>query len=164
MDPITPVYLLLGSNITPRSSYLAEAEKLIGEQVGEVIGHSRVYESEAWGFEAATAFLNRMIVVATKEPPEKVLKNILAIENSLGRTRKEGGYASRTIDIDIIYYGDSVIDQEKLTIPHPGIAFRNFVLKPLVEMAPDFVHPLLKLTNSELLERSEDKVKVWVYE
>ena len=86
------------------------------------------------------------------------------IETELGRTRQEGGYASRTIDIDIIYYDDKIVKQANLQIPHPGIAHRNFVLRPLVEVAPGFVHPELKLSNSELLKRSEDKVKVWVYE
>lgn len=158
------VYLLTGSNIEPRVSYLRDAKQEISKHLGEIVNESSIYESEAWGFNADTAFLNQVLLIRTTLKAEKVLAGLLEIEKSMGRSRKENGYTSRTIDIDILYYGDEVIKNEKLVVPHPRIGDRNFTLMPLNEIAAGFVHPVFKLTNRDLFEQSVDRGEVWLFE
>lgn len=163
MQKETDVYLLTGSNIEPRMSFLQKAAEMIAEQIGIIKKQSAVYESEPWGFDADLTFLNQVVMVKSVLSAEEVLKNILDIEQKLDRTRVESGYASRTIDVDILYYGAEIINNEKLTIPHPRLQERNFTLKPLVEIAADYNHPVLQKTNKELLETTADTVHAWIY-
>lgn len=158
------VYILTGSNIEPRVKFLMDAKREIEMKVGGVTRSSQIYESEAWGFESDDCFLNQVLVVETKETPEKVLSSLLEIEKKLGRSRIGNAYQSRTIDIDILYYDNVVSESADLIIPHPRLHQRNFTLLPLVEIASDFIHPKLKLSNLELVKKNTDKTKVWKYE
>jgi len=162
MQSSKDVYLLIGSNIEPRELFLKDAKKEI-DKLGQIDEESSVFESEAWGFEADTPFLNQVIVIRTTLKANEVLKRILNIEQSLGRTRRKDHYLSRTIDIDILYFGDEIIEQDDLVVPHPRIQDRKFTLLPLNEIAANFIHPVFQLTTRELLEQTNDKGKVWLY-
>lgn len=164
MQKETDVYLLTGSNIEPRMYHLQQATEMITEHIGLIKKQSGIYESEPWGFDAELAFLNQVIIVKSRLSAEEILNNILQIEQSLGRKRSKTAYTSRTIDIDILYYGTEIIHSQKLIVPHPRLHKRNFTLQPLAELAGSFIHPVLKLSNWELFNRSTDKVKVWVHE
>ena len=152
--------LCLGGNIRPRRRFLDRAVQCLAERVGTIVQTSSVYETEAWGFRAP-AFLNRTVVVETGLSPEEVLHVTQAIERQLGRTRKtDGAYASRTVDIDILFYDNAVINVPGLQIPHPRIAERRFVLTGLEELMPDFVHPIHKKNIRTLYEQCPDTLRV----
>ncbi|MDD5569816.1 MAG: 2-amino-4-hydroxy-6-hydroxymethyldihydropteridine diphosphokinase [Bacteroidales bacterium] len=153
-------YLILGSNIGDKIYYLNNAVELIEKNIGKIILKSSVYESEPWGFESKSNFINQVICVDTNISPEKILENILLIEKKLDRVRSSIQFTDRTIDIDILFIDDLIIDKENLKIPHPLLHKRKFVLTPLVEIAEDFVHPVFKKTIEKLLEECEDKLKV----
>ena len=123
---------------------------------------SSSYESEPWGFETKEWFLNRVIVIETEMNPEDLLKQLLEIEHELGRERHPEieGYSSRTADLDILYFGDKIILTDTLTVPHPRLHRRRFALLPLCEVAPNLVHPVFGLTQSELLARCSDTLTV----
>lgn len=158
------VFLLLGSNIEPRLHNLRQAIHKLTLNECDVKLTSSVYESEAWGFTTDQKFLNQLVIVKTALGPIELLKCILKIENELGRTRgKKGAYTSRNIDIDILYFNDQVINKTELVIPHPRLYKRRFALVPLVEVAPDYEHPVLKKTNKQLLEEVDDSSAVIVY-
>jgi 2-amino-4-hydroxy-6-hydroxymethyldihydropteridine diphosphokinase len=150
-------YLSLGSNQGDRLESLVKASKLIDLQIGNIIKFSPVFESEPWGFEAETSFYNMVIEVETKLTSHQLLSAILQIEKSLGRVRSGKEYSSRIIDIDIIFYGDRIVKDENLKIPHPKMHLRKFVLEPMVDIAPDFVHPFLHKSIAELLADSVDE-------
>jgi 2-amino-4-hydroxy-6-hydroxymethyldihydropteridine diphosphokinase len=160
---LNKVILLFGSNIEPRLSFLQQAEQKVAASVGRVLQLSRVYESEPWGFQASRAFLNRAAILETDLTVHQVLKQVLSIETELGRQRLNEGYASRQIDIDILYFNKMQITIPELSVPHPGIPDRLFVLLPLVEIAAGFVHPVLKQTQADLLKQCTDELKVWVF-
>ncbi len=163
MHAPTNVFLLTGSNIEPRMDFLLEAEKMIEEQTGVILQRSAIYESEPWGFQTEHNFLNRIIEVETVLSAEEMLNRLLEIEKNLGRRRHNKNYSSRTIDIDILYFGNDVIQDKALEVPHPRMHLRRFTLLPLIEIAPDFKHPVLKKTNRELLNMLNDDLEVWKY-
>ncbi len=163
MVKLNKIYLLLGSNIEPRFKYLEEAEQKITELIGDIIQRSEAYESEPLGFNADQAFLNRVVLISSKLKAVVVLDRINVIELGFGRKRSPGKYASRTIDIDILYFNDEIINTEILTVPHPRMHERRFTLKPLVEIAPDVVHPVLNIDNKNLLELCLDDSDVDVF-
>ncbi len=141
------VVLSLGSNVCDRSAFLSKSCELIGYRIGKVVRCSRVYETPAWGF-VANPFLNQVVVAETELTPERVLETILQIERELGRTRKsERGqdgapiYHDRTIDVDILLFEGEVRSTDSLTIPHPLIPQREFVLQPLAELFGTTVVP-----------------------
>lgn len=154
------VYLLLGSNEGNCVRQINRAVREIKLQVGNVIKKSSLYETEAWGFESKNLFFNQVILVETDYLPEEVLDKILKIENILGRIRNHKGYASRTIDIDILFYNHSIINTNTLKIPHPMINSRRFTLEPLNEIAADYRHPVNQITVAEILKQCDDKLKV----
>lgn len=156
-------YILLGSNMGDKFALLNNAIEIIESRCGKVIKKSSLYESEPWGFVCDENFVNQAICIETELPANDLLKELLNIESELGRVRKENqvGYASRPIDLDIIYYGDMINEEEFLTLPHPRLHERNFVLMPLCEIAPDFIHPIFKVTNKTLLNRCCDECKVY---
>ena len=156
-------YLLLGSNISPRIDYLTSAKELIEGEIGTIQACSSIYESDPWGFESEHCFLNQVLLVDTFLSPGDLLNASQKIEKLLGRVRKsEGGYTSRTIDIDILFFDESVVSLPDLTIPHKQIQNRRFTLLPLVEIVPDLRHPLSKKTCRQLLEECKDYGKVWM--
>lgn len=133
---------------------------MIRNVIGPITRQSSVYESSPWGFEAETPFLNQVLCLKTTLGAEDILQQILAIENEMGRKRSVDGYISRTIDVDILYYGQLVMENDRLTIPHPRMHLRRFTMLPMVEVAGNIVHPKLSLTNSELLLACNDKSTV----
>jgi 2-amino-4-hydroxy-6-hydroxymethyldihydropteridine diphosphokinase len=154
------VFLLLGSNIEPRYNYIKKAEKRIGKDIGNIVQSSSIYESEPIGFNSDTSFLNKVIIIETEFTALHTLNVIHIIENELGRVRKTLGYASRTLDIDILYFNNDIISSDMLTIPHARLHERRFTLLPLVEIAPGFTNPALKINNKRLLEICSDNSNV----
>jgi 2-amino-4-hydroxy-6-hydroxymethyldihydropteridine diphosphokinase len=151
------VFLSTGSNLGDRMISLVRAAKLIDKLIGKVIEYSPVVESEPWGFESDTNFYNQVLVVETELAPREMLIKLLEIEKMLGRVRESASYSSRSIDIDILFYGNLQIDGDNLCIPHPRLHLRKFVLQPLAIIAPDFIHPVLKNSVTELLYQVDDQ-------
>lgn len=153
--------LLLGSNLGDPPQMLALARKAIAERIGDVIASSAVYGSEAWGFRSDDMFLNQALMVSSKLSPRDMLAAIHAIEGELGRTRpKVQGYASRTIDIDILHWDGGAVTESDLCIPHPGIAGRRFALVPMCEVAGMLLHPILGIPYDEMLHKCTDQGNV----
>ncbi len=153
------VYLLLGANLGERFEQMQSAFDEIDKQVGRVIQYSSIYETAAWGEEDGPDYLNQVLLIETHLKPLEVLEKINLIEEQLGRTRKLK-WESRLIDIDILFYEDLIIDSYNLIVPHPYIHHRKFTMVPLVEIAPDFIHPLLQKSNKELLKDLRDDLEV----
>lgn len=147
----------LGSNLGNRLQYLQRAIVLIYEKMGNIMAVSSVYETPSWGFDSHP-FYNACILVETEEKPAIFLEKLLEIEAFLGRKRESTteSYQARTIDLDILLWEDSVIFEENLTIPHPKLPERKFVLKPLLDICPFEKHPILKENFSELLKKCDD--------
>ena len=156
------VYLQLGSNIGDRLDNLDQSIKIITERIGNVLEKSSVYESTPWGVENQKNFLNQVIFVKSNFDPYTILDLVLQIEKDMGRIRIEK-WGERIIDIDILFIDDLIIESENLCIPHEFIAKRKFVLQPMCEIAPGFIHPKLNKTISQLLEECIDDEKVNVY-
>lgn len=157
------VYLLLGGNQGDVRRVFSQTLELIRASVGKVKTLSPVYRSEPWGFEAGESFLNQVIIVETTLDPEELLKEILDIEKKMGRVRNDqyGRYSSRPIDIDILFYNDSIINSHDLIVPHPRLHLRKFTLIPLNDISPDFYHPVFKRTISDLVKNCDDKLDVF---
>lgn len=156
---MTEVYLLTGGNIGNRLQFLSNAKEQIKKRCGSILKESSVYETSAWGKEDQGAFLNQVLKIKTTLYPEQLLKTILEIEENLGRKR-ELKYGPRTIDIDILFFNDDIINQPSLKIPHPQMQKRRFVLVPLNEVAPGKVHPVVLKTVSQLLAECPDPLAV----
>lgn len=153
------VYLLLGSNMGDSEQMLSTCRNFIEKKIGNIETASSIYRTAAWGKEDQSDFLNQIIVTNTKLPAEKILEKIFLIEKEMGRIRTFKN-AARVIDIDILFYNDEVIKTETLQVPHPQIQNRRFVLVPLLEIAPQFFHPSLKKSISELLHTCADTLNV----
>lgn len=154
------VFLGLGGNTGNKKDNFDKVYTFIKNELGEIIKRSFVYETPPWGFQSDENFWNQVLLIETGFSPKEVLKKIAEIENHFGRERGTTGYSSRKMDIDILYFDELVLETENLTIPHPQIANRLFVLVPLAEIAPEFVHPLLKTTSLQLLENCPDKSEI----
>lgn len=156
--------LLLGGNLGNRELALAQAMEKVEELAGEITAHSSIYESEPWGFEDKNRFLNQAVKVNTELNPKQLLSTLLEIEQSLGRVRT-GQLSARTIDLDILFYGNEKINTETLTIPHPRISERLFTLLPLAEVTDNKPLPVLKTTAQELIKNCPDKSEIlrWNY-
>lgn len=152
-------YLLIGSNMGNRMGYLTSAKSFLGRECGELVEVSAVYQTAAWGLEKQAPFLNQALALQTALDPEALLEKILAIENRLGRLRQQK-YGPRIIDIDILLYGNEVVQRHHLAIPHPQLQNRRFALTPLAEVAPNLVHPVLKKTIAVLLQDCPDALGV----
>ena len=148
--------MALGTNLGNRFEHLQHAVEAIFRQIGTITNISAVYQTPALGFEGAD-FLNCVVALQTQYQAQVVLSEILSIEQALGRNRSKGnGYASRVIDIDILFYNQAIISHANLQVPHPQIANRKFVLQPLVDIAPQMLHPVSQKTLADLLLHSTD--------
>ena len=151
------VYLLFGGNLGDVQRTFSLASSLMEEAGIFTLRESALYKSEPWGIGPdAPEFLNKVVLVKTPMSPGELLRNLQGIEKELGRERQPGKVLSRVIDLDILFYGDLVMNAPELTIPHPRLHLRRFTLIPLHEIEPGLTHPLLKQTVRELLENCRD--------
>ena len=155
---MTTVYLLLGGNLGNVAQTFSAVRSIIDAQ-HPVVTASSLYRSEPWGFSSSRSFLNQVLVIKTGSDPHELLNFTQSIEDEMGRERSgsDSEYTSRTLDIDILFYGNKVIDSERLTVPHPRLHLRKFTLEPLLETAPDFVCPDSGFTVSELYKKCTDQ-------
>jgi len=157
---MSEVFLGVGTNLGDREKNLSDVTAIIERSIGDILLASSIYETEPWGFEAKDEFLNMVLKVSTGLGPSELLSRILGIEISMGRLRGEKQYSSRIIDIDILLYGDRIIDEEDLCIPHPHLHERKFVLVPLCEIAPGLIHPVINQSIASLLLKCSDESRV----
>ncbi|MBK9509677.1 MAG: 2-amino-4-hydroxy-6-hydroxymethyldihydropteridine diphosphokinase [Cytophagaceae bacterium] len=146
----------LGTNLGDKNSNLQEAINLIESEIGTIKKKSSVYETQAWGVENQDNYYNMAIEIETNFWPFKVLNMILAIEEKMGRIRSKK-WESRIIDIDILFFNEVSISSENLSIPHPYIQKRRFVLEPVCEISPDYFHPKFRKSVTKLLEDCHDE-------
>lgn len=159
------VYLSLGSNKDDRIGYIQQANLQLGAIDGvEIIRTSAFYESEPWNMKSDNWFVNAVVELKTTLTPHQLLEQCQRIEKQLGRKpSKPGEYEDRTIDIDILFYKKEIINEPDLIIPHKYLHLRAFTLVPLLELIPDFEHPVLHKTITELHEDSENPEMVFLY-
>jgi len=156
-------YLLIGGNIGDRLAFMAAAKEKMKQKGIELIRQSSIYETAAWGITDQPSFLNQVLEIETSLTPQKLLSELLCIEQELGRTRAEKNGA-RTIDIDILYFENQLIQAIGLSIPHDRISIRRFVLVPLTELIPDFIDPKTNKSIVEMLNDCPDTLEVAIYE
>lgn len=160
MQDYNKVVLALGSNLGNKKEYLTQAINAIHSHIGFVAEISAVYKTPSWGFESFP-FYNMCIFIHTHFTAEELLKKIKELEQKLGRTAKTNeDYAARTVDIDIIYFNDSIMITDDLVIPHPQMHHRKFVLVPLTELSVEWKHPLIHKTTEEMLEVCNDDSEI----
>ncbi len=152
-------YLLLGSNMGNSRQQLSDAIKHIGNMIGKVIRQSGFYQTAAWGNTDQPDFINQAIIVETQLSVPETMSTILDIEKKMGRIRTLKN-APRIIDIDILFFNKDIINTKNLIIPHPFIRERRFVLVPLNELSPRFIHPVINKTVRQLLKQCPDKLDV----
>ncbi len=156
-------YLSLGSNMGDRSRNLAMARAHLKAHIGAEVRESHVYLSKAWGMTEQPDFYNQVVCYLTDKSAEDLLDICLTTERSMGRVR-DHKWTRRAIDIDLLFLDDEIRNSQTLTLPHPYISKRNFVLIPLMELAPDLVHPILGKTIEELYLQTEDMLEVLMLE
>jgi 2-amino-4-hydroxy-6-hydroxymethyldihydropteridine diphosphokinase len=154
--------LLLGSNQGNREKLIEQALKSIANHAGVITGCSGIYETEPWGDKDQQNFLNVAISVTTTHSPQKLLKELLTIEEKMGRVRNKK-WEPRTIDIDILFYNNEIISEEGLKIPHPLLHERRFALTALTDIIPDFIHPVLHKKISQLYIECNDSQSVYLF-
>lgn len=160
MKDIKTIYLSIGSNLGNKLNNLQNAVLHLSRLVGRPTALSPVYKSPSWGFQG-DPFLNACLAVETSMDPDSILGAILKIETAMGRERSgEKGYQSRTIDIDLLYYGDEIINSPALSVPHPELHKRKFVLRPLADIAPQLYHPVLAKDSRNLLQECRDEAQL----
>ena len=152
-------YLLLGSNLGNSIAQLEKAKKQIAQKIGVIKRSSGIYQTKAWGKTDQPDFFNQVIVVETKLDAAATMHSILSIEAKMGRIRDKKN-DPRIIDIDILFFNKEICQTTLLTLPHPLIQERNFVLVPLNELSPSFIHPVLKQTVHQLMLQSKDRLAV----
>ncbi len=162
-------YLLLGSNIGKRELFLSQALEEIEKSAGKIIDRSSLYNTAAWparttdktggGKTDQNDFLNQAICIETGLSSQELLADLLNIEKKMGRTRDQK-WEARTIDIDILFFNDDIIETAHLTIPHPYLHKRKFALIPLSEIAPNLIHPGMKKSIHKLLSECEENLSV----
>jgi 2-amino-4-hydroxy-6-hydroxymethyldihydropteridine diphosphokinase len=160
MMNMNKLILGLGSNLGDREKNLNSAIAEIEKEIGKMVAVSSYYETEPWGFVTENQFLNMAMIAETDLSPSGVIGRILMIEAKLGRSRSGKEYSSRVIDIDILFFSDLILDEPSLKIPHPLLHERRFVLAPLCEIVPDFIHPVFKISLSRLLSGCSDNSTV----
>jgi 2-amino-4-hydroxy-6-hydroxymethyldihydropteridine diphosphokinase len=158
---VVNAFILLGSNVGERLQHLQEAARSLGEHF-QIIAASAVYETDAWGDRSQEPYLNQALLIEVDKDPVQLHALTRAIEKKMGRMEK-GNFRPRQIDIDILFYADEIIETDHLTIPHPRIQMRRFVLVPLTELDQNLVHPVFGKTIKEMLEECRDMLGVSVY-
>lgn len=153
------LYLSLGSNIKPRLQHLVNAIILLEKQFGAVIKYSNIYESASWGNNKLNTFYNLVLQLQSDKKPLQILEITQNIEKKLGRNHKEH-WQNRTIDVDIIFFGDSILESKKLTIPHKLMHLRKFVLLPIADLNENFIHPILQKPIKELILQCKDELEI----
>ncbi len=153
------IYLLLGSNMGNSRQQLAEATRQIKKNIGKVTRQSSLYITAAWGNSNQPDFLNQVIIVHTKLNALQTINTILGIEKEMGRIRTIKN-APRIIDIDILFFNKEITNEKILTVPHPQISNRRFVLVPLNELSPNFRHPVFQQSIHQLLQNCSDTLNV----
>ena len=154
------IYILLGSNLGDRIQVLCDTKSLIKQKAGDIIRSSSVYETEPWGVSNQPSFYNQVLELQTTLDAQSLLDCLQDIEKTIGKV-KLGKWRERLIDIDILYYNHSIVDEASLKIPHPEIQNRRFTLVPLCEIAPDFINPVSQKTQKQMLAQCEDQLEVW---
>lgn len=152
-------YLLIGGNMGNRAAYLEQAINYIRKDCGDILLQSAIYETAAWGVTDQPAFYNQALAIHTRFEPEVLMKQLLAIEETMGRKRVQK-MGPRIIDLDILLIDDLVVSTGLLTLPHPALPLRRFALLPLAEIAPTLVHPVLQKTITRLLLECTDRLDV----
>ena len=155
--------LLLGTNLGDREHHLETARKHLSRKIGRIQKVSSIYETESWGNPDQPDYLNQIICMETKFEPGELLHLVLSVEKKMGRVRSEEKYASRIIDIDILFYNDLIWSTSQLVIPHPKIYERRFVLQPMAEVCPEFIHPSAGKNMKQLLTECEDSSRVVLF-
>jgi 2-amino-4-hydroxy-6-hydroxymethyldihydropteridine diphosphokinase len=155
-------HLLLGGNLGYVRETFSKAEALLADSF-QILQKSSFYESKPWGMESKNLFINQVWLVGISIEPQALLERILAVETALGRERngasREGHYSDRTLDIDILFMEDLVLNSDKLIIPHPKLHLRAFTLQPLAEVDPNMIHPVLGKSIDNLLENCTDNAR-----
>ena len=154
------IFLSLGSNLGDRGQNLKKGISLLEQLAGRPGAISSIYETEPWGCDSDLNFYNQVIELFTPLRPLPLLEAIHEIEKMCGRDRSAPRYAPRTLDVDILLYGDSVLEFPELVVPHPNLQERQFVLVPLTEIAPHMVHPVLNKDMEQLLRDCGDDKKI----
>ena len=153
-------FIALGSNQGNRLQHLQAAVVALNANVGEVLKHSKIYQTPAMGFQGAD-FYNACVELRMLLEPQQLLEALQSIEKDLGRQPKtKKGYESRVIDLDLLLYEDNILKTPALTLPHPSLHLRRFVLQPLCDIAAEVLHPKLGLSISELLSSCPDDSEI----
>lgn len=152
--------LSIGTNRGDKAQNLQKALELIEAKAGKIVATSSVYETDPWGYKGQSKYFNQVVICNSNFSAENLLKEILQIEKKMGRKRNSIKYDTRIMDIDILFYDNAIVKTKSLTIPHPLIHKRNFVLIPLHEIIPEYIHPLYKKTIKQLLKECDDNLKV----
>ena len=154
---MSKAYLSLGSNRGNRTANLTNAINLLSEWTGDVTTVSSLYETPPWRMVDKIKFFNQVLLLKTALPALQLIDTLILVETMMGRQRTSKKYEPRIIDIDILFFDDEIINTEVLTVPHPLIQERRFILQPMAEIAPEFIHPVFKKSMTQLLVECEDK-------
>ena len=152
--------LSLGGNLGKKSQIFSDTYRLIEKNIGIITRLSSIYQTPPWGFKSKRDFWNQITIVSTGLDPNQILNQIGEIESHFGRARRQGKYLSRKMDIYILFYDNLVYESENLTIPHPQIENRKFVLVPLSELNPGYIHPKSGISIAKMLELCNDMSEI----
>ena len=158
------ILLLLGSNLGDSQQLLAHATEKLAKNVGKIVKQSTIYKTAPWGYEGNNYYLNQVLQIESSLSPLALLNENREIEKGLGRIRNNNyQWEDRTLDIDILFYNDEIIESNNLIVPHPRLHLRKFTLIPLAEIVAEFIHPIIGQPVKQLLENCNDDGLVEVF-